>query len=486
VAVLAAGLLLVEVNALSARKYFRVDLSESGRFTLSPQTEHLLRGLEESIDVTIVLSAGDGLAIDLRHTLDAYQASSPYIHVRFVDPDRDPAEFLSLAAKHPLLLGEDETGQIQPTVALMVERAGRHHYVKRTDISSATSDGSQQLNIEGALSEAILKVSSKEETIACFTSGHGERSPEDLGPEGLMELDHQALRINLTPRRVDLTANADIGGCDIFLVVGPKRPFSAEAEERLQKAGDAGADFLLLLDPIVDGRGELAATSLEGLSERFGIHQTGGFVLEGAPDRRLPQGIGEVFVAEPEPHPVTSTLQTDGYRSQTHFVASATQGFVLSGAAAPLLKTSDRAELIRNLSEVSEADQEKEQFVIAAVSQMGDSTRRSKMVVFGFSSLAETETLRDPTLPGNRDVLLAALAWLAESPAELGIAPDKPRTTALPLTEDSLAAMLRYVLLYMPLTCALLGVFVHLLRRRREQRFLNSVSKPATGKETDS
>jgi hypothetical protein len=77
---------------------------------------------------------------------------------------------------------------------------------------------------------------------------------------------------------------------------------------------------------------------------------------------------------------------------------------------------------------------------------------------------------QSPELRGTAVFVESALSWLAASPPMLDI-PDKPAVTAgLRLSEDSLAGIFRYVIVYMPLAAALLGLAVYLARRGSERR----------------
>lgn len=469
IGVLAAGFLLAEVNVLAALRYQRWDFSEAEQFTLSSQTRSLARQLEEDVEIIVFLPRADPLAVELRHTLDGYAALSPHIKVRALDPDRDTAEFLALSSKYPLLLGRDEEGTAQPSVALMLLRAERHRYLSRSALSLPEPDGSERSNVESALSEAIVSLSSNEEKTLCFSSGHGERSPQDLGPEGLRELARRAEQANIQTKRLTPEQALETASCDLFAVVGPKTPFSPEDQERLLDLSASGTDFLLLLDPLVSQTGGLVPLGLQTFTESFGLRQLGGFVLEQDERFRLPRGLGESFLAQPRPHSITARLHSEGYRSELHFLATTSQAFELSGAALPLLTASPTAELISDLHSVGETPGQEGAWVIAALSQKAGPEGASKLVAFGFSSLAESSQLLDPALAGNAEVLLGSLAWLSARPAALGIRPGVARPAPLPLTEDSLTALLRYVLVYMPATSVLLGGYLFLRRRRREQ-----------------
>jgi len=97
--VVAAMILAALVNLYVSRHYRRWDLTTNRLYTLSPATLETLHALGERVDVDVVLSSGDPLANSVKFMLDAYQAESERLAVRYVDPDRRPADLLALQQK---------------------------------------------------------------------------------------------------------------------------------------------------------------------------------------------------------------------------------------------------------------------------------------------------------------------------------------------------------------------------------------------------
>ena len=110
--VAAAIVIALCVNLLASRHYRRWDATETGLYTLSRVTEHTLKGLDETVEVYVLLSSGDPLVLTLRHVLDAYRAISPRIQPRFVDPDQSPAEFLAIQQKYGVNAAKTEGGRV--------------------------------------------------------------------------------------------------------------------------------------------------------------------------------------------------------------------------------------------------------------------------------------------------------------------------------------------------------------------------------------
>src|SRR5258708_32245831 len=86
IAIVLAALILV--NFLAQRYSKAYDSTSNKRFSLSEQTEKIVKNLKKDVNATFVDKAsGFRAAKDL---LDRYQALSPKLHVKYVDPTTDP------------------------------------------------------------------------------------------------------------------------------------------------------------------------------------------------------------------------------------------------------------------------------------------------------------------------------------------------------------------------------------------------------------
>ena len=98
--VAAVMVLAVMVNVYAARHFRRWDLTAHGLYTLSPATIETLHTLGERIDVDVLLSSKDPLANSIRFLLTAYEAETDRLAIRYVDPDRRPADFVALQLEY--------------------------------------------------------------------------------------------------------------------------------------------------------------------------------------------------------------------------------------------------------------------------------------------------------------------------------------------------------------------------------------------------
>lgn len=491
--VLAAGVLAVQANVLVARHYARWDFTSHGAYTLSQPTRDLLASLTTPVEITVLLSRSDRLIVDTRHMLDAYRAEFPDLRVRYVDPDAEPAEFLALQERHGITAGATQDGRLLTDASLIISQQDRHWFVTSEELVRFDDEGRAEPRLEAVLTEGIARVVSQARDRICFSEGHGELSLDDSGAQGLIELRRRLERSNfdvssvtLQPRSLvapDRRDQVQLSECRVIVVAGPERTVPRSAAEALTEYIDEGGNLLLLLNPIVDGEGRLTGSGLDGPARRAGILLDPAFVLETESSRRLPQGIGEAFFADPKVHSITRGLALTDDRVELRPLLVAAQPLKVTEdtTAIPLLESSARAFAVEDLRPLEaaggrapETGRKSGPFALAYAAELPpegttSSGRGARVVVVGAANVAWARNWRDPALFGTRLFLENALAWLADRPALVSV-PERPRIEAgLSLTEESLEEVQRYVLLYMPLTAALSGVFL-LLRRRRTER----------------
>ncbi len=484
--VLSASAIMVNVNVLSARFYERWDVTQSGIFTLSPATLEILEALAEPVEVVVFLSRADRLLVDVRHMLSEYEAHSSELSIRYVDPERDPAEFLALQQRFGIVAGRTEHGRVLTDAALVVARGTERWFITADDLMGLDAEGNVEPRIEHALTEGIAQVTRGEALSACFTTGHQEISIDDAGPHGLAELRMRLTKSNLTVETKDLSAallkDAKLASCDLVIVAGPKLPFGEPAARALRAYYEQGGNLLLLLDPFVDDQGRLGRSGLEPVTAAVGIELENDFVIEQNRELRLPNGFGEAFLATPEAHAVTEGLMGPGNRAAFRILLVGAQSLSTqaSSPAKPLLLSSPTSFALDDLSSVQRGDSQlvplsndetgPYSMALAVGSSKDEAASGRRMVVAGAANLAWSRNWRDPTLIGNRLFVENAVSWLCARPALVSVPKRRSFPAGLNLTEQSQSDVLWYVMVYMPLTAAFMGSFVLFRRRRQEAR----------------
>ncbi|AUX41355.1 hypothetical protein SOCE26_027660 [Sorangium cellulosum] len=513
VGIIAAMVLAVLVNLLVARHYKRWDWTEGGLYTLSDATLATLRSLEEPIRVYVLLSSDDPLALSVQHLLDAYRAETGRIEVEVTDPDRRPAEFLAVQQRYGVVAGKTEDGRIVTDAAIIVARGDRPHFLTASDLVEVEDEDDMQARprLEQALTGAIRSVIRGERPRVCFAGGHGEKSIDVGGAGGLAALKDRLNKNNYDVVQVggerggqddhddhgdDQRAGAapeepapavDLAGCRVLVLAEPSQPVPPADVARYRAFVERGGSALVALGPVPDEADQrYVDLGLSGLLAVAGVEIRSDFVFELDPKLRSTQGFGETFSPVVKPHPITEGLlkAADQGLGPVLTVASSLSP-AASGpvAPAPLLVTSDQAfgmvdffGWARNPSEPKPRDGDHPgPLAIAYAAELprppgSTAAHGPRVVVISSPSALYGANWQSPELRGTAVFVESALSWLAASPAMLDI-PDKPAFTAgLRISEDSLASIFRYVVVYMPLAAAFFGLAVHLSRRSTERR----------------
>lgn len=483
------ALLLVNVNVLGARQYWRWDVTPDRLYSLSGPTRELLGELHEPVDVNVLLSKADPLLVSVRHMLEAYGAQTQQLRVRYVDPDRSPAEFLAVQQKYQILAGKADDGRVVTDAAIVVARGEQHWFVTAEELVRFDEEsGRSRPALEQALSSALANVRGNEKAKLCFSTGHREPTLDDVGPQGLSELRQRLLKNNYDPQSVDASGpRSSFADCVAVIVPVPELEFGADEARRLAEYVAAGGNALLLLGPTLGEDHTVRGTGLEPVLQLAGVALGRNVVLERDEAQRLPSGSGELFFAKLRSHAVTrGVLHEDDKLSSRVLVVQSRS--LDAGPATVLLETSGNAVALTSLEALSSAekraelgrDQPPKSYGLAAARELAKpaqskSQHGPRLFVTGASNLAWNRNFQDPSLYGNRRLIENAISWVAARPSMLGV-PDKPtREVGLSLSEESLGEVMRYVLLYMPGSAALIGAFVLIRRRNTERRSRRSV-----------
>ena len=489
--VLAAVVIAVNANILVSRFYTRWDFTSEKLYTLSPATRSLLTSLDKPISVLVLLSRTDPLLAPIRQLLVAYGAETQKLEVRYVDPEQSPAEFLAIQQKYGILAGKADDGRVVTDAVVLFARDDRTWFVTADELSTPDDEGRARPRLEQAFSEGIASVTAGEKAKLCFATGHGEASLDDVSPAGLAELRRRVEKSNFEAEALELTrsdADKALASCRLLVIAGPETPYGAEAAERARRFVAAGGSAVVFAGPLIGDDGRVAMTGLERLAELGGIRIGSNIVLETDPSRRLPRGAGETFFATPVEHAATRGLVLEGGKVELRAVVSESRSLeaLPQSRALPLLKSSPEALALEDVKAVLERGATPEgphaERVLAMAVELARPERSKekhgpRLIVAGSSDLPRARSFRDPALAGDRLLVENALAWAAARPAIVSV-PEKPaRELGLALTEDSLGEVLRYVLIYMPVTATLLGVMILLGRRSKEK----SSRRPASG-----
>ena len=483
-----AVVVTVFVNMFAARHYERWDLTESDLFTLSPVTEQTLQQLTDPIEIYVLLSSADPMQLSVRHMLDAYGGETPQLQVTFVDPDRNPAEFLRVQQRFGIEVGKTEGGQVVTDAHIIVVRGDRRHFLTADDLMSI-EEGEElraRPRIEEALTGAIAGVTKGTPPRVCVTTGHGEPSLDEGGRGGLLGFKLRMFKLNyevvaLEPVQT-LTGRDPIADCKAVILAGPGQPLSDAEVTRLSSYIQSGGSAMLAVSPLPDaahsGYRDLRVRPLYALA---GVVPRNDFIFELDPGKRSAQGGGERFFPDIEAHPITlGFLDAD----VPILIGLANSLTVAEGAPTPpdaLLKTGAVSFGMREFWtwDSSQAPRprkgdEKGPLVVAYAAELPkhnpDASHGPRIVALGTMTPILSDSWADPHMRGAGLFVESSISWLVDEPLAL----DLPRKAAKPvgheIREDLLSSVFWKVLVFVPCAVMLLGIGVGLLRRAGEKR----------------
>ena len=286
---------LIVVNVLSAFVFFRLDLTQEKRYTLSEATENLLVDLPDDIHVDVYLT-GDlppgfkRLESAVRETLDEFEArAGKTITYRFIDPAliTNPEEKNKLIDKlqqrglQPTNLFASEGGKRTEKLVFpgaIVSYKGQETAVPLLKGNKAASP-EEQLNqsyegVEFQLASAIRKLTQTEgnRRRVGLLYGHTQVPPSRFAD--LLASVQQTYDLYF----IDMTKPGPIAGLDAILVPKPDKPFSEEDIFKLDQFVVNGGRALFFVDgqrvDSVNNEGTYAqpvSLNLDDLFFRWGV-----------------------------------------------------------------------------------------------------------------------------------------------------------------------------------------------------------------------
>jgi hypothetical protein len=490
IGLVAAMVLALLVNIVAARHYKRWDFTKGGLYTLSRATTETLKNLGEPIRIDVLVPASDPLSLSLRHLLAAYGSETTRLDVHFTDPDRHAAEYLAIQRKYDERVIE---GRVIADTAIVISRGDRAHFVTPRDLVEVddAEDTRARPRLEQALTVGIRTVVSTDRTQICFTTGHGEKSIEQ-GASGLASLrdrlrlnGHDVVSVSTKAASNDNTARSSYAGCRVVVVAGPSDKFSEQDAQKLTAYVEQGGNVLVAAGPVPDDKSEhYEDLGLGGLLGTFGLELNKNFIFETDPRLRSTRGFGETFMPITKPHAVTEGfLGAEQTGAGPVFTVASSMKATGKGSASvtPLLVTSDDGFGMVDFfawakdpgEPVAKDGDAKGPLTISFAGELparSGAPRGARLVAVASSSPMMGENWMSDELRGTAVFIESAMAWLASSPTPIDI-PKKPAMTAgLRLSEDSLASIFRYVVVFIPLASVLVGVAIHLRRRSTERR----------------
>lgn len=467
---LVAGI-AVTADVLAHRYDDYIDLTETKKFTLSPQSVDVVKKLDRDVKVLAFFSRGSPEEQNFRELMKMYQQNSTLLAVEYHDPYSDP----QLTQQYKIM---------SPTGTVIVK----------------VGDGEQRLESkfdEEAFTNALVRSTSAETHKVCVVTGHGELDKDDVSsPAGLGFAMTKLEGQNYTVSALNLAEAAPTPEtCQVLILASPRQDLLPAELDRIAAYVAAGGGFIAMLDP-------LQADGTAADMARYGVSVGNDVVIDPDPNRQVSQGDPSFILLDSssvEPHELTDKLRGN---SVLRLVRSVSKGADVPGLTVQeILHTSDQAWGETTLSDPSipaQPDPGKDKMgkvPLAAVVEVTDPAgirtatapaaaapavpgmalptptatsdlpkkAGGRVVVFGDADFADNQMIASGV---NLDLVLNTVAWLANEKDQISIRPNEAAKNKLDLGTFGMFISGAVALIVVP-GLAIMGAIGTWLMRRR-------------------
>ena len=466
------GLCLVaSLNYLAAKYFTRIDLTQSGTYTLSPESKAHIRALEEPVSIIVTIPNDPEVAElkqihqHLRKLLREYEAEGmkegkAYINIEFLDIYQQRKRAQDLRNKYKLT---------QENI-ILIAMGERTREIRQAELYEVADNQITGFRGEKVITSAIIDVSAKDEDKIYFLVGHGEMRLEDVDPlRGLSQLEAFLRERNYILATLDLAVEENVPlDANLIVVPSPQAGLLSEEVEKLRRyMSERNGRMMVLIDP---GRRH----GMEELFYDWGVLADDMVVEDIGPDFRA-QG-GDLIIRRFAAHPITKLLVD--YQVTALFGRPRPMRTDPGSLKDPRLKvtqiigTSDQswAESDYRTEDPIKVDEERDlkgPIPIASVSTrtagtgLGINIPGGRFVAFGNSDFITNNRLR---AFGNRTLFFNSMNWALAKNSMLNIATRPLESYQVVMSKRDLNRTLIYYAI-LPSATALLGLLIYLIRR---------------------
>ena len=429
IATLSLVAILGLINFLVVRYSTPIDLTENQLFTLSTQSQEIVKRLQKPVKVIIFDSQLDS---NDKQLLNNYRRYSEKFEYEFIDPNLKPGIAREFNVKS---LGD------------VYLQSG----AKKQLVQGLISFNRREPLSEIKLTNALEKIQRDRIQTIYFLQGHGEHSL-DSAEKGMSEADNSLKEKGYRIEPLNLAQSSAIPeDADVIVIAGPKRQLFPQEVEALKTYAESGGNLFLLLDPETN-------SGLETLLQDWGVKLDNRIIIDASGSGSV-VGLGPTtpIIVNYGDHPIVKDFANgvSVYPLSRRIEAVNTANI----EAFPLLVAGEQmwAESDLNSSEIK-FDKEQD---IAGPFDLGvaltrkitqkttEAKTQSRMVVIGNSTFATNSWFGQQL---NGDVFLNSVQWLASSDAEpLSIRPKEAKNRRLNLNPLQAELLSWMSLVFVPL-----------------------------------
>lgn len=444
------------INALPAT-LTQFDTTSNQLFSISEQTESILKNLEDDITIYWVVQSGyeDSTVENL---ITRYKALSNKITITKKDPD-----------VYPTFVAQYTSENIYNN-SLIVECGERSRYVSyefiyEYDYTNYYYDGTYDVSFAGEnlLTSAISYVTNDELPTIYMLTGHGEAELAETFKSAITDENMTIEEFSL------LTVDAVPEDADCIFINSPQGDISEEEKTLLLTYLQGGGNLYLISGPLESGE---RLTNLEALMAEYGVTTNEGIVVEG--DRNY-YAFGTPYYLLPDmaSHTITEPLINSRY----YVLLSIAQGLTISDglrnglSVTDLLVTSDKAfskTAGYALQTYSKEDGDIDgpfALAVAITDTIADSTEAH--IVWVSSAALVDDWSNTKVSGGNLDFFINVFGWMCELEDSISIHSKSIDYNMLTVDEGTASILIALVVGIIPAAYLIIGICIFVRRKRR-------------------
>ena len=432
--------ILVVANVLADRYNKSYDTTANKRYSLSPQTVKIVKGLKEPATITYY-DQGTRFA-QAKDQLDQYANLSPKVRVEYIDPDKKPE---------------------------LARAAGIKDYGTAVVAIGGRKEQAKSLTEEGITGAFIRDLKTNTRTI-CFAEGSGEHAIEESDRNGYSRLKDLLGKDEYESKAVNLVLKAEVPSeCTVLVVGGPDSDYQQPETDAIKKYVEDGGRALFLLDPPLKiGHSETGENeALNRMLEGWGVTAKKDLILDLNPIGQI-AGLGPqvALVTSYDSHaivedmkrkvtgfPLARSLETKNgdKTSVQQLFSSSDSSLATTKLDSPAIDPSDPKNIKGPLP-----------IAAAGTYKTGKENSQGRFVVVGSSTWVANSFIG---FNGNRDLALNAINWLASDEDLISIRPKTPEDRRITLTRAQMNWVRTSSQFLLPFLVIICGVSVWWRRR---------------------
>ncbi len=418
--------IVIMINLIVSLYYFRYDLSATRSFTLSPQTENIVKKLDRELRILAFIQIADRPYKNLAALLEGYRYINHKITYSIYDLDSVPA----IAQRY-------DVQKYNTTVITDGDR-----YVRLDGVDEET------------ITNGIIRITRKETRKIYFLQGHGEHSIKDDKRRGIKKAVESLRAMGYEVQALNLAAVEKVPeDASLVVIAGPRIAINNGEMERLRRYAKNGR-ILLLLDS--DGN------RMEDFLMGFALAFYNGLIVD--PENNLAGADPTVpVVTEYPPTPITEHFTlTTVYPTVMAIVKNA--GLGMWYEYIPLVRSSEKSWVETDSLSMPVFNKDRDRKGpqnIAMLVRVREGAGR--FVVFGDSDFITNEYI---DISGNGNLFRNVVSYLVGEADLVNTEPQRTDYVPLYITDTQAKQIMYLFVVGLPLVIGLLGIVVWLRRRR--------------------